>query len=434
MNQRIAALRELIIEKRHRDCRRSLEELGIDRLSETFAEQGLSPIERVTACLEILFEKETPVILPGERIVFTRTVAQVPELFTEQEWAEIRGKYYLHERGYVCNISPDYETTIRKGLAARKQEVIDKLNSKGNDAEAVEFLQSVRRSIEAIQNLIEKYALEQGDNETAAVLRHIKTDGAKTLREALQLLRILHYSLWASGNYHNTLGRFDQYIYPYYQGDIQSGRLTREEAFDLVEEFFLVCNKDSDLYPGMQQGDNGQSLVLGGRSASGEYLFNDLSKDCLRASYELNLIDPKINIRVDKDTPLEIYEMGSELTKIGQGFPQYCNDDVVIPGLIRKGYSEEDARNYVVAACWEFIIPKVAMDIPNIDGLSLIACVQNSVAKLQDCPDFQTFMQAVSAEIKSRFEAICAKHKNLWMIPAPVMSLLMDGTIARGRD
>ena len=93
-----------------------------------------------------------------------------------------------------------------------------------------------------------------------------------------------------------TLGRFDQYMYPYFRHDIDSGVLTEEEAFDLVEEFFLACNKDSDLYPGMQQGDNGQSMVLGGRAANGDYLFNRLSEMCLRASCELELIDPKINL------------------------------------------------------------------------------------------------------------------------------------------
>ena len=131
-----------------------------------------------------------------------------------------------------------------------------------------------------------------------------------------------------------------------------------------MEEFFLACNKDSDLYPGMQQGDNGQSMVLGGRAANGDYLFNRLSEMCLRASCELELIDPKINIRVDADTPDEIFFLGSQLTRKGLGFPQYSNDDVIVPGLMKKGYSEQDARNYVVAACWEFIIPTMRWTSP----------------------------------------------------------------------
>jgi formate C-acetyltransferase len=210
--------------------------------------------------------------------------------------------------------------------------------------------------------------------------------------------------------------------------------LTEGDALELLEDFFLNCNKDSDLYPGMQQGDNGQSVVLGGRNQKGECLFNELSGLCLKASYELNLIDPKINIRVDKNTPLEIFEAGSELTKIGLGFPQYSNDDVVIPGLIEKGYSEADACDYVVAACWEFIIPKVGMDIPNIDAVSLIGCVSSCMEKLDSCASYEDFYRLVENEIQSRVDAICKKHRKLYMIPAPMMSVLMDGTIENGRD
>ena len=289
----------------------------------------------------------------------------------------------------------------------------------------------------SIQKLIEKYeqyALLNNETKIAHTLHTIKTEGAQNFRQALQLLRILHFSIWEAGNYHNTLGRFDQYMYPFYQRDLENGTLTKEEAFDLLEEFFLVCNKDSDLYPGMQQGDNGQSLVLGGRDPEGKYLFNDLSRMCLQASYELKLIDPKINIRVDPKTPDEIFTLGSRLTKIGLGFPQYSNDDIIIPGLIRKGYSKEDAYNYVVAACWEFIIPNRAMDIPNIDAVSLIGCVDRCLEKLNTCSDYSSFYTLVEQEIQKEVNAIYEKHRNLYIIPSPMMSLLMDGTIERAKD
>ena len=67
------------------------------------------------------------------------------------------------------------------------------------------------------------------------------------------------------------------------------------------------------------------------------------------------------------------------MTRQGLGFPQYANDDVVIPALTAMGYSLEDARNYVVAACWEFIIPGVAMDIPNIGAVSLAGVVADVI-------------------------------------------------------
>ena len=120
--------------------------------------------------------------------------------------------------------------------------------------------------------------------------------------------------------------------------DMDAGVYTKEPALDLLEDFFLSFNKDSDLYVGVQQGDNGQSMVLGGRLEDGSEGFNELSELCLLASRDLKLIDPKINLRVSKATPLEIYEKGTELTKVGLGFPQYSNDDVVIEGLQKLGY------------------------------------------------------------------------------------------------
>ena len=162
--------------------------------------------------------------------------------------------------------------------------------------------------------------------ELADTLARVPALPPRSFREALQSLRILHYAMWCEGDYHNTLGRFDQYMFPYLEADLAAGRETEESAFELLEAFLLACNRDSDLYPGMQQGDNGQSLVLGGTLPDGRDGFNLLSRWCLEASAELRLIDPKINLRVNKNTTLEIYELGTKLTRLGLGFPQYENE------------------------------------------------------------------------------------------------------------
>lgn len=437
MNQRIESLKQYLLDKNHHACRRSLQEVGLDNLCTQLAHEGVSYVKRSARCLAAMFHKEEPVLLPGERIVFTRTINEVAEPFTAEEWEDIKQKHYIHERGTISNISPDYEYTLRVGLDARKHEVEERLQRGDVDDVGKEYLEATLMCIESLQDLIARYEQEarnQGVTEVADVLAAIRTQGASSLHEALQLLRILHFALWEAGNYHNTLGRFDQYIYPYYKKDVESGRLTKEQAFDLVEEFFLSCNKDSDLYPGMQQGDNGQSMVLGGRDAQGHCLFNELSEACLQASYELELIDPKINIRVDRNTPDEVYERGSWLTKKGLGFPQYSNDDVVIPGLLRKGYAEEDAYNYVVAACWEFIIPGHGMDIPNIDGLSIIGCVNDALPQLEKCESYEDFYSRVEECMQSRVDEICNGHHDLFIVPSPMISLLMDGTVERARD
>lgn len=135
------------------------------------------------------------------------------------------------------------------------------------------------------------------------------------------MFRIIHFTMWCGRNYHNTVGRFDQYIYPYLKADLDKGLYTEENALELLEEFFLTFNRDSDLYPGMQQGDNGQSLVLGGLNEDGSDSYNLLSELCLKACLELKVIDPKINLRVHEKTPLGTYILGTQLTKQGLGFP-----------------------------------------------------------------------------------------------------------------
>lgn len=436
MNERIQKLKQyIIIDKLHHALRRDSLSLGLNELAEDFRAMGMSPQERSGKTIVASLKAEVPVILPNEKIVFTRTLKDVPEYFTTSEWNEIKSKHFICEKGEVFNLSADYERILNEGLDARKN-AAKKLLDSATDEEKI-FLNSVIESVEALQDLIDRYAIEAdkiGEAEIAQVLRSIRGGSAKSFREALQLLRIMHFSIWVAGNYHNTLGRLDQYLYPFYRNDIDSGKISKEEAFDLLEEFFLACNKDSDLYIGMQQGDNGQSLVLGGRSLSGEYMFNEISEMALRASYELALIDPKINIRVDANTPLEIFEKGSELTKIGLGFPQYSNDDIVIPSLIEKGYSPEDAHEYVVAACWEFIIPKCALDIPNIDALSLSDCISATLPDLPTCATFEDYYSLVEKEIQTRATAMVERHKNIYIKPAPLMSLMSDCAVERKCD
>ena len=437
MTQRIETLRSFIRAEKHHEFRRSPEELGLACLNEKFREEGISPVARSARMLKALLEAETPIIIEGETIVATRTISRIPSIFTDEEWEDIRSKHTLHERGTVSNLSPDYEGIIADGLGKRKDSIVARLADEALTAEQKEFLVAARESIEAVQGFILKYqacAKNAGLNDVAAVLGNIHSNGATTLHEALQLLRIVHFALWESDCYHNTLGRFDQYIYPYYKSDLEKGVLTEEQAYELIMEFFLACNKDSDLYVGMQQGDNGQSLVLGGRDAEGNCLFNDVSRMCLKASYELNLIDPKINLRCDSNTPLEIYKLGAELTKRGLGFPQYDNDDVVIPGLMKLGYTEEDAHNYVVAACWEFIIPKNGMEIPNIDALSFAEIVSNAVNNLGNYDNYDSFYAYIEEKIKEECERITSSHDNLYFAPAPFLSTIMGGTIEKAKD
>src|SRR5512140_2527520 len=189
-------------------------------------------------------------------------------------------------------------------------------------------------------------------------------------------------------------------MWPFLRDDLANSRLTVQEAENLLAEFFISLNKDSDLYPGVQQGDNGQSLTLGGVTLSGESAVNELTFMVLRVAREVAMIDPKINLRISAETDLELLCLATELTRIGLGFPQYSNDDVVIPALQAHGYQLEDARDYAVAACWEFIIPGRGMEVVNIGAVSMPAAVDVAIrAGLKAGEGLEAILDRVETEM-----------------------------------
>ncbi len=426
-----------IVRKEHHKFRQ--EEKDPYRYAEDYAEKGLGDLERSVCRLRDVLSEEVPVVMPDESIAFMRTVAALPEIFTEEEFSAIKKEHYIHEQGKVCNINPDYLKLLSCGTKEKKRQISERLEAfraenRPQEAAAEKAMYDTLCIMEEFTGRYQKEAERAGNKTAAEVLKRIPREKPRSFLEALQFLRIIHYCLWCSFQYHNTLGRFDQYMYPFYEKDIREKKLTKEEALELLEEFFLCFNKDSDLYTGMQQGDNGQSMVLGGLNPDGTESYNELSDLCMQASLELKLIDPKINLRVHQNTPLSLYIRGTELTKEGLGFPQYSNDDVVIEALKNWGYEEKDAYDYAVAACWEFIIPGCGMDIPNLNGLSFPACVMEAVNGLKEADSFEALMGKVKEAIFAQSEKLREGVHDIYMEPAPLMSILMDGCVEKGED
>ena len=384
------------------------------QIAEEYKDLNLSEKERMTRRFEYLMNLEEPFVLPQQNIPFVRFVKNTPEIYTDDEWNDIKKNNYIHESGYKSNLCPNYKKVLEKGLL--------ELSKTGDEY--------FTRTVNAILNLTNKYkdeALKQNRNDLVEILNQVPAYPARSFHEALVCLRIINFSIWVEGEYQISLGRFDQYLYPYLENDLDNSIINKQEAYDLLNEFFLSLNIDNDIYPGVQPGDNGQSLMLGGKTWDGSYLFNDISRMSLKASEDLKLIDPKINIRVDSNTPEEVYVLCTHLTKAGLGFPQYSNDDVVIKGLCNLGYEYKDAIEYCVAACWEFIIPEVAEDVVNIAALSfpkvINECLHND---LMDCETYDDFLNCVKKQIQKDVDANCNAVNNLHFVCAPLLDGLME--------
>jgi formate C-acetyltransferase len=436
MNERVLSLRA---RTRSGAFRRYRQASGLDLVAECDAER-LSWPKRMARLTRRQCEAERVVIEPDERIVFTRTQSTIPAVYSPDDWTRHTAGRTLHERGLLNNICADWGLVLDQGLLGRRRVALDsRLRAvAADDTEAVEFLDAALETIDAVLVLAGRYAAEArrlGMHDMASVLDCVPAERPKAFREALQGLRLLHAVVWLSGHHHVGLGRLDQYLWPYLCADLESGRLDEAGAEELLAEFFIALNRDSDLYPGIQQGDNGQTITLGGLTRDGRDAVNPLTLMALRVGRDVGLIDPKINLRINGHTDLALLELATELTRKGLGFPQYANDDVVVPALIAHGYAPEDARDYTVAACWEFIIPGRGMDIVNIGALSFPHAADVAIRDgLRNRRSFDAILERTAAEIRQQVHERVEPFARLLWAPAPYYSVLMTDALETGRD
>jgi pyruvate-formate lyase len=434
MNERLGRMRDRV---RNREQAAILTPPSLNLIKECDAE-NLSWMQRNARLTRRMCEAEKAVILEDENILFTRTITHIPPVYSEAQLAELTRGRTLHELGPISNICADWGIVLSDGLLARREKALIARKKWIADSRKVEFLDSAVETIDAVLELASHYskaAYDAGRPELGEILEHVPGHAPRSFHEALQALRLLHAVVWLSGHYHVGLGRFDQYMYPYLKADLESGRLDISGAEELLAEFFIALNKDSDLYPGVQQGDNGQTLTLGGITPYGEDGVNELTWMALRVARDVSMIDPKINLRVSSDIDLELLTLASELTRKGLGFPQYSNDDVVIPALVAHGYELEDARDYTVAACWEFIIPGKGMEVVNIGAVSFPYAVNWAIREcLSAGEQFDSIKQWVKTNVQEQVDNLVASYKNLFLPPAPFYSVLMDGCLESGCD
>ena len=190
---------------------------------------------------------------------------------------------------------------------------------------------------------------------------------------------------------YNSFGRLDVELFPFYKHDIESGILTRAEAYDLITRFLLTwdCHYDHDSkMVGYADHELENTYTLGGCDEYGNPLWNDLTEMFLRATREEKIIFPKITVRFSADSP-KPYLDAADLDVIqGTSSILYQNDDATIPALVRSGYSLEDARGYVVTGCWSLIpYGNIADDEGNYINLlkPFEFSIHNRAEKMEKC-------------------------------------------------
>ena len=150
-----------------------------------------------------------------------------------------------------------------------------------------------------------------------------------------------------------ALGRMDQYLWPYYNNDIQQGRLTGEQALELVCSAFMKIGELRTLFGA----DDVVNIAIGGVDREGKNAVNDLSRIILEAVRICNIPGPNLSARISSVTPKDFIRDCLRVIGTGIGYPALMNDDVNIASLVRRGVDISDARDYCMVGCIENFLP-----------------------------------------------------------------------------
>ena len=284
------------------------------------------------------------------------------------------GNYFYNGVGHV---TVDYAEVLAIGFEGiiKKAETELALCKEGDDnyAKKSTFLRAVIKSLNAACRYAERYAvlaLEEAKKETDEKRRlelaliaqncaNVPRHGASSFYEACQSFWFVQMLLQTESSGHSmSPGRFDQYMYPYYKADLESGKLTREFAQEIIDCIWVKLNdlnkaRDAASAEGFAGYSLFQNLIAGGQNSEGIDVTNDLSFMCITASMHVMLPQPSLSVRVWNGTPHEFMLRAAELTRTGIGLPAYYNDEVIIPALASRGLTLQDARDYNIIGCVE---------------------------------------------------------------------------------
>lgn len=271
-------------------------------------------------------------------------------------------KSYFYNGDIIANLMIDYNKVMNNSL----NDFISELDNS-------HYSNEIKKCISAINLLLEReIEIVKEDKKIVDSLIGIKNRKANSFRDALQRILFYNQLMWQTGHYLNGLGRLDEILIYYYNEDIKNNIITKDDAKKLLKEFLNILHKDYYFKSNSLAGDTGQIIILGGIDKNGKNIVNELTYLFIELMTELQLPDPKVLLRVNKDTPRELMKVSLECIKTGVGCPLLANDDVIIPKLIEFGFEKQDAYSYGTAACWEPFITGKAFDQNNLKSISFM--------------------------------------------------------------
>jgi trans-4-hydroxy-L-proline dehydratase len=449
-------------------------------------------VVRVATFFHEVVSKYLPVqILDGELIVgaqFNTALSRAQNKTEAKEWRKRTAKWMkgieeLNSHGMgnagatPGHLIPDYPRALKMGLRGMVEYFQD-LKSEAGSEEHRQFLDALIICCEGARELAARYAHEARRlavectdavrrselEEIARICEKVPWEPPETFHEALQSLWFVHMLVMTQESYPGpgvSPGRIDQYLFPYYEKDISEGRLDRGQAKELLECFWIKPNYAYDyIYRvGRTRGITsgyGQLITVGGHGPDGEDVSNDLTWLMLEVIEEMNLLEPKPNVRLHGKTPDDLLKRVAEMIANAQGAPFLLNFDENSEAALRwQGLPEEDLWDYAPVGCLENTLQgndrsgtvdvnvnlAKAVELTLFDGKDQatgdrLGPRTGDVRKFKSWEQFRAAFEAQLMAMLERFMEFYNYTDALrgGFEPTPYLSALVDGCAESGKD
>lgn len=279
----------------------------------------------------------------------------------------------MYPWGQRAHTALDAEKLLRVGARGIESEMRERLDGRAmlreaswteasSDAQARRtFYESALVSLEGFRQLVarlrvmaDELSKTAGDerqrkemSRLSQMLARVPENPATTFYEAIQAMHLLYFTGTIVAQALYGPGRLDRVLLPFYERDLRDGRITRDEALQLICCQFMLMNHAFELP---------QPVMIGGLGPDGSDSTNELTHLCLEADRLVGLVNPSLGLAVNERTPRELLEKAAAGLASGGTKPALFNDRVIIPGLQRLGLPFEDAADYIHSTCVEITV------------------------------------------------------------------------------
>jgi pyruvate formate-lyase/glycerol dehydratase family glycyl radical enzyme len=378
--------------------------------------------------------------------------------------------------GHFTMNHPEVLKSGLRGIVAKTRERLQKLPEHEKHGEKGLFYEAIIRSLEAsirfanrYADLAEAMAAKEPNTERAnelkgiaQVCRRVPEHPATSFNEAVQSVYFIHLiSQIESGGNSISLGRIDQVLYPYYRSDRRSGRITPDEARELMSLLFIKTNEiwnvlEEAFIPGGEgtEGKTTQNVTVGGIDRDGKDATNELSYLGLDAYADVRTVQPNFGVRLSEKAPDDFFLKAINHCRDGV-LMHFFNDDAIVASLVEAGHTLEDARDYGVVGCLEPNAQAKTFGSTFAVQFNTIKCVELALSngidnifgyvsgiKTGDPATFSSFDDVWNAyhsqvshfigQMVRGMEALDSAIAEL--VPSPFASAMIEGPLDKGLD